>query len=124
MRHHRYHFFLRDEFLKTIANGESDVVQEDNERELYSLENTTEGEFAEIEELIERVKDTIADASRKNANNSELKQTIHAVLKEYPSVKYSPLRTSVNELIITECQKYGLAALKERGADELWVTGV
>jgi len=109
---------------KAITNEEPNVAEEDNKRELSPLENTTRNEFAEVEELIERVKELIINASGRETDNTELKQGIHNVLKKYTSLKYSPLRTSVNELIISECQKYGLAALKEEDAEGLWTSGV
>jgi len=46
------------------------------------------------------------------------------VLKEYPSVRYSPLRSSINELIVSECQKYGAVTLNEDEVELLWKEAV
>lgn len=79
-------------------------------------------EFAEVEELIGRLNTVIADASKKQAVPQEFKQYLRLVLAEYPNVKNSPLRSSVNELIVSECEKYGAVSLTEDEVDPLWDT--
>jgi len=79
-------------------------------------------EFAEVEHLIGRLNTVIADASKKEARPQEFKQYLHLVLNEYPNVKNSPLRSSVNELIVSECEKYGAVTLTEDEVDLLWDT--
>lgn len=85
-----------------------------------SFEETTDKEFTEVEHLIERLKELIADASRRKMIPQEFKQYLSLVLKEYPSVKNSSLRTSVNELIVSECEKYGTVTLTEDEVDLVW----
>ncbi len=88
------------------------------------FENTSDNDFAEVEHLIERLKSVIADASRRKLISDEFKQYIAMVFKEYPSVKYSPLRSSVNELIVSECQKYGAVTLRDEEVELLWKEAV
>lgn len=85
-----------------------------------SFGETTDEEFAEVEHLIERLKALIADASRRKMIPQEFKQYLSLVLKEYPSVKNSSLRASVNELIVSECEKYGAVTLTEDEVDLVW----
>jgi hypothetical protein len=85
-----------------------------------SFEETMGDELAEVEHLIERLKAVIEDASGMKLIQQEFKQYLGMVLKEYPSVRYSPLRSSVNELIISECEKYGTITLSESEVDVLW----
>jgi hypothetical protein len=85
-----------------------------------SFEETTDKEFTEVEHLIERLKALIADASRRKMIPQEFKQYLSLVLKEYPSVKNSSLRASVNELIVSECEKYGTVTLTEDEVDLMW----
>lgn len=85
-----------------------------------SFEETTDDEFTKVEHLIERLKEVIADASRRKLIPQEFKQYLRLVLKEYPSVRYSPLRSSINELIISECEKLGAATLSELDVELLW----
>lgn len=85
-----------------------------------SFEETADKEFTEVEHLIERLKALIADASRRKMIPQEFKQYLSLVLKEYPSVKNSSLRASVNELIVSECEKYGTVTLTEDEVDLVW----
>lgn len=93
---------------------------EQSQQETGGFEQTTDDEFTEVENLIERLKAVIADASRRKLIPQEFKQYLSMVLKEYPSVRYSPLRSSINELIISECQKYGTVTLSDDEAELLW----
>lgn len=98
---------------------EKDVDQVQQE-EGGGFEETTDSEFAEVEHLIERLKQVIEDASRRKLIPEEFKQYLAMLLKEYPSVKQSPLRSSINELIISECQKYGTVTISEDEVELLW----
>jgi hypothetical protein len=111
--------------LKTVmpknSNGEYLLSnEEDSRRANASFEETTDEEFREVEHLIERLKAVIADASHKKTIPQEFKQYLCLVLKEYPSVKNSSLRSSINELLVSECQKYGAVTLTEDEVDLLW----
>ena len=85
-----------------------------------SFEETTDKEFTEVEHLIERLKALIADASHRKMIPQEFKQYLSLVLKEYPTVKNSSLRASVNELIVSECEIYGTVTLTEDEMDLVW----
>jgi len=80
----------------------------------------TDDEFAEVEHLIEKVKTMIADALGKQLVKEEFRQYLCLVLKEFPSIKTSVLRPSVNELIVSECEKQGIGAFNEEEVDALW----
>lgn len=84
------------------------------------FEKTTDKEFTEVEHLIERLKTLIADASHRKMIPQEFKQYLSLVLKEYTSVRDSSLRASVNELIVSECEKYGAVTLTEDEVDLVW----
>ena len=85
-----------------------------------AFETTTDDDFVEVEHLIERLKSVIADASGKKLIPQELKQYLHLVLQEYPNIKNSPFRTSINELVASECEKYGAVILSEDEVEHLW----
>ena len=76
--------------------------------------------FAEVEELISRVKEAIANASRKKYVPQEFRHYMQLLLHEYPNIKDSALRSSVNELIVSECERHGVVTLNEEEADMLW----
>ena len=109
--------------LKTaLANNSKGeyLTREENFRPSETFEETTDKEFTQVEHLIERLKTLIADASRRKMISQEFKQYLSLVLKEYSTVKNSSLRASVNELIVSECEKYGTVTLKEDEVDLLW----
>jgi len=106
------------------SNSVYDPGDEPSQQETGGFEKTTDDEFTEVEHLIERLKAVVADASRRKLIPQEFKQYLSMVLKEYPSVRYSPIRSSVNELIISECQKYGAVTLKEDEVELLWKEAV
>ncbi|MGN6214480.1 hypothetical protein [Parafilimonas sp.] len=111
---------LRFRAALSDPNGQYEPVEEQSQQHSGSFEKTTDDDFAEVEHLIERLKTVIADASRRELIPQEFKQYLGMVLKEYPAVKYSPLRSSINELITSECEKYGTVTLKDEEVDLLW----
>jgi hypothetical protein len=113
-------------FRTALPNNHSpyNPDEEQSEIETDSFEKTTDDDFTEVEHLIDRLKAVVADASRRKLIPQEFKQYLSMVLKEYPSVRYSPIRSSVNELIVTECQKYGAVTLKEDEVELLWKEAV
>ncbi|RKD15103.1 hypothetical protein BCY91_06155 [Pelobium manganitolerans] len=113
-------------FRAAVSNDHA-AYNPDNEESLQEtsgFEETTDDEFSEVEHLIERLKAVIADASRRKLIPQEFKQFLSMVLKEYPSVRYSPIRSSINELIVSECQKYGAVTLNEDEVELLWKEAV
>ncbi len=105
-------------------NGAYNTTVEEDDHEPGGFEITTDNEFNEVEHLIERLRTVITDASRRKLIPQEFRQYLSMVLKEYPSVKYSPLRSSINELIVSECQKYGAVTLNEDEVELLWKEAV
>lgn len=129
-------YFLAD--IKHIVSGKSNLnfrvgISSDTVRESIqpsekksngenpAFETTTDDDLAEVEHLIERLKSVIADASGKKLISKELKQYLHLVLQEYPNIKNSPFRTSINELVASECEKYSAVTLSEDEVEVLWM---
>ena len=77
-------------------------------------------DLVEVDQLIERLKEVVADACSKKLIPREFIEYLQAVLLEYPSIKNSPYRSSINELISSECEKYGTVALSEEEVEQLW----
>lgn len=115
--------------LRTVwaldTGGENIQTSEKNyPGESPALETTTDDDFAEVEHLIGRLKNVIADASSRKLIPLEFKQYLHLLLQEYPNIKNSPLRSSINELIASECEKYGAVTLSEDEVELLWKDAV
>lgn len=91
---------------------------------LQPVESTNDNAFSEIEELIGHLKDAIETASIKKYIIQELRQSLRMILKKYPNIKNSPFRSSINELLVSECEKCGTVAFSEEEADKLWLDTV
>lgn len=89
-----------------------------------SFNQTRDDEFIEVEELIAKLKEVIVLASKKSYVIQEFKQFLRLVLREHPHIKESPFRSSINELVVSECEKHGTVALSEEEVDRLWLETV
>lgn len=76
--------------------------------------------FQEVENLISRLKITIEEGARNQLLKQGFSQNIKLVLKEYPSLKNSTFKAAINELIISECEKYGSTILDEDEVAVMW----
>jgi hypothetical protein len=87
-------------------------------------EQTSFGEFdttfQDVDALVERLKSFIADASKRKLLKQEFLNYIQLLLKEYPSVKDSAFRSSVSELIVTECKTLDSILVTQSEAEGLW----
>lgn len=136
-----YYFFVGMRYfsadLKDLVSGKSNLKfmvvlshdkvsesiqpsEKNYDGESPAFETTTDDDFVEVEHLIERLKSVIADASGKKLIPQELKQYLYLVLQEYPNIKNSPFRSSINELVASECEKYGAVTLSEDEVEHLW----
>jgi hypothetical protein len=76
--------------------------------------------FQDVDALVERLKNVIADADKRKVLKQEFLDYIQLILKEYPSVQDSPFRSSVSELIVSECNRTESITLTQREAEALW----
>lgn len=110
-------------FSNQLADSEEDQFIElssDQGNQDYTSDHTGDEEFAEVEELIARLKETIQNTATKKCDPQEFKHYLHLLLLEYPTVKTSLFRSSVNEFIVSECEKYGSLTLTEQEIEMLW----
>lgn len=78
---------------------------------------TREENFEEVEQLIGRLKKALAECPRDS--REEVGGTIRLILKDYPSLKYSPFAPAIQELVASECAKNG-TDLSEDDVAALW----
>ncbi len=76
--------------------------------------------FQEVEELATKLKEAIANASSKNLNREEFIFLLHLTLKEYPHLKGSPFQVALNNLIVSEFERYGSIHLSAEELLMLW----
>lgn len=76
--------------------------------------------FATIDELILNIKNLVADLAAKAIDEETLAASLRSLLIRYPEIANSPLVTSLNELIVSECAAKGLPKLSEDEVTQLW----
>ena len=77
-------------------------------------------DFNEVEDLVTKLKNAIIDATQKKLVKKEFEDHIRLILKECPALGNSPFRFSLNELIISECEKQESVLLTPQEVDALW----
>lgn len=103
--------------------GRSDNADESDEglqERINAIEAFTDDDFAEVEHLIERIKLALAYSPADKVDKAELQHCVRLMFREYPNIRNSSLRLSINELVAAECEKYGTASLSQEEVDELW----
>lgn len=76
--------------------------------------------FQEVDGLVKRLKNVITDATQKKLIKQEFEDSMRSALKEYPLLRDSPYRSSVDELIVSECEKQGSILLTQQEVEALW----
>ncbi|UUC44193.1 hypothetical protein [Flavobacterium cerinum] len=125
--------YFRNDLADTFASkrsGRSETLfmeEEHQERDFplgedkpVFFETSTDQDFDDVEELIARIKEIVAKSAHLEVQTGDFKKYLGLTLNEYPSIKKSALRASVNELIVSECQKNGTVKLSMDEVDLLW----
>lgn len=76
--------------------------------------------FQEINKLVEKMRNVVVDVAQGKLPKQELVDYLGIVLREYPSVKKSPYRSSVTELIVSECEQLESIYLTQQEVEALW----
>ncbi|OYX86520.1 MAG: hypothetical protein B7Y83_01115 [Flavobacteriales bacterium 32-34-25] len=76
--------------------------------------------FNEVEEFTASLKKAITDAIQKKLIKKDFEDHLRFILKEHPLLGNSPLRSSINELIVSECEKQESVLLTHQEVDALW----
>lgn len=77
-------------------------------------------ELTEIENLISGVKEVFKMAKDQRLTTGEVEEFLSLVFAEYPSVKHSDWRDSVNELVVSESEKVAGILLTTQQVNQLW----
>jgi hypothetical protein len=96
------------------------VSPESTEPVLQSSFAVADPTFDDVDRLIEKLKNVIADTSKRKLVKEEFTHYLALVLQEYPSVKNSPFKSSVSEFIVSECDKLETLHLTQEEAEILW----
>ncbi|MFV8324280.1 hypothetical protein [Flavobacterium sp. ZS1P14] len=89
--------------------------------------NTSESEsvasdtiFQEVDGLVKQLKNVITDATQRKLIKQEFQDYMRLALTAYPLLRNSPYRSSVDELIVSECEKQGAILLSQQEVEALW----
>lgn len=106
---------------KTISKSDYDFdYQKSNEILNAPVEfETVDPVFKEVEELTASLKKAITDAIQKKLIKKDLEDRLRFILQEHPLLGNSPLRPSINELIVSECEKQESVLLTHQEVDAL-----
>ena len=109
------------------AIGESSAASDFDSRHLDFESTTSESEsaesntiFHEVDGLVKRLKNVISDATQKKLVKQEFEDSMRSALLAYPLLRDSPYRSSVDELIVSECEKQGSILLTQQEVEALW----
>lgn len=104
--------FFQDELQEweNETNNEYDIIEESGD----------EDEFVQVEKLVNELTSAIEKATKKKTVKPEFKQILRMILREYPSIKDSEFRSSIDDLIISECNKHEAYTLSDKEVKVLW----
>ncbi|SHN20773.1 hypothetical protein [Flavobacterium xinjiangense] len=83
-------------------------------------ETQTDEAFQDVEDLVKKLKDLVEDALQRKFPKKEFMYYLSIVLNEFQTVKNSPFRSSICELIVSECDKLERIHLTQQEVDVLW----
>jgi hypothetical protein len=79
-----------------------------------------EESILDVDAFVERLKNVVKEAAQRKLVKIEFQGYLSLLLCEYPSIKNSPFRSVVSELIISECNKLDFLSLSQMEVEELW----
>lgn len=91
-----------------------------NVPESYTDDNYPDKDILEADKLTAAVKGCILAASGKAYAPDQLIPQIKDIFNRHPSLKNSPHRPAINELVVSECGRTGVAELTEDEVDAWW----
>jgi len=74
----------------------------------------------QIKELRKHLKETIAEAYQNQYSKEDLLLLLEMTLRDYSALGGTPFQAMINELIRSECSKYGFIHLSVVELEEIW----
>lgn len=87
---------------------------------LQSSFGEQEEPILDVDAFLERLKNVVKDAAQRKLVKIEFQDHLSLLLCEYPSIKNSSFRSSVNELIVSECNRQDFISLSHTEVEGLW----
>jgi len=113
---------FRSLVVKSIPKLDANFdYQESNEILNTQVEfETVDPIFNEVEELTAKLKNAIIDVIQKKLTKKEFKDRLRLILKENTLLGNSSFRPSINEFIVSECEKQESVSLTHQEVEDLW----
>jgi len=102
-----------------MFKGDDDAAEGLPEEVIYGRDNYPD-DIQQADELIALIKKRVEAASGKLYAPAVLLSELHAIFREHNSLKTSPHRPAINEQVVTECERTGVAELTEDEVDQWW----
>lgn len=119
--------FLTSSAVSVQDDEEPNIGAQPVQPDLFASETKYVPAFEEINDAVEQVKqltnslkEAIAEAVEKNYIKEEFILSLQLLLKKYPFLKGSPSMVAINNLIASECEKYGYIQLSAEERVMLW----
>lgn len=104
--------------LKNLSFAESqNDASDSNLSESFSESFAT---LDEVKELSARLAGAITESAQRNLSRQEFTNYLKLILAEYPYVKISSLRGTVNNLVVSESDKFTNLVLTFQQVEDLW----
>lgn len=99
-----------------ISQPELSTAHLRNTSAVQEIDNT----FYQMQEVTAGLKEAIAQAVEKNSIREDFILSLQLLLKKYSFLKSSPFLVVLNNLIASECEKYGYIQLSAEERGMLW----
>ncbi|SDF45220.1 hypothetical protein SAMN05216464_11860 [Mucilaginibacter pineti] len=103
-----------------VYQAESQAVLKPEIPDNFIVDEYIDSDLEDADELIGKLKRSIHGASEKAYAPGNLVNQLKNIFKAYASLKKSPHRPAINELVVSECERTGTAELSEDEVDEWW----
>jgi hypothetical protein len=92
------------------AEDQDNKVKELHQQELYH----------KVEEFAQRLKNVVANVYHDTLQKTELIAAIQPLFREFYQLKNTAYAGALEELLLSECSKYGAVLISEDDLDEVW----
>ena len=106
--------------LLTIETDDEAIPETKNTNSIYQHIEDTDTASLEAGTLIAALRAQIAEISEHPYQPAALPPKLKATIRKYQNLKNSAHRAVINQLVVAECKKTGIALLSEEVVDKWW----